>query len=392
VTRALLVLAAALPALGDPPAKPHATAHYDLYAPSGDAADIGKLLEALHANLTKYFGRAPKGRLQVWIYEDFDAFQTALREDKQPLVQAGGYYSPDTKKAYLWPQPSAYFTRQLILHEATHQFHYLAATGNRSPSAGWYTEGLAEYFGMHNWDGEELRTGVVPAVTLENYPAKALQQLTDLKDDAEAIGTCAKPVDRPLGWALTHYLVNRHPQRWRALAAMLDEGTKPEKAWEKAIGKAGPEFRKDFRAWLESHPQPLRILWVSWQERGDWIEADSEWCAGAAWTTKPERVEVEVEGLSGTLNAGLMLNQTGGKDFVMVQAREKRVSVVRRAGGADSEIAWANAPAGTATLLAVRDGADWVVTAAGTELARVPWDGDAGLYAEGCKARFRVKK
>ena len=49
----------------------------------------------------------------------------------------------------------------LALGVSDSAFAFVAfATGNRSPKATWYTEGLAEYFGMHNWDGKTL-TGVV---------------------------------------------------------------------------------------------------------------------------------------------------------------------------------------------------------------------------------------
>jgi hypothetical protein len=370
----------------------HATAHYDLVAEAGDAKDIGAMLEALYGHLSRYFGRAPRERLRVEFYATFDGFAAALRRDRQPEIKAGGYYSPVTKTAYLFAQPSEYYTRQLILHEATHQFHYLAATGNRSVSPFWYAEGLAEYFGMHNWDGSELRVCVVPALSLEDYPARALTQLTALKDDAQGIGTAAVPVERPLAWALVSFLAGRFPDRWRALAAKLDDGEKPEKAWEKCVGEAGPEFAKQFRAWIEEHQQPFRILWVSWQERGDRIEGRSDAC-GVALVRKPgDRLEACVEAKTGALNAGLLLNRTGDRDYVLVRAQEGRVSLVRRAAGKDAELAFVESPGPAAALVAVREGDEWVVRAAGKELGRVPAAGDAGLFAEGCGASFKVAR
>ena len=34
-------------------------------------------------------------------------------------VSGGGYYSEERRKAYVYIQPSEYYTRQLVLHEAT---------------------------------------------------------------------------------------------------------------------------------------------------------------------------------------------------------------------------------------------------------------------------------
>ena len=139
-------------------AEEHETKHYRLHGEKVDVKDVGRMLEGLHKNLTKHFGRAPKGKLRIEVYGNRKRWQDALRRDGITPPNAGGYYSPKTKTGYLFVQPTKYFTRQLILHEATHQFHYLAATNNNSPGCFWYVEGLAEYFGMHNWDGKELRT------------------------------------------------------------------------------------------------------------------------------------------------------------------------------------------------------------------------------------------
>jgi hypothetical protein len=184
VKRAAAAWFAAALAAAEPAGIETRSAHYDLYTESVDAAEAGAVLDALWDRLKEHFGSAPEGRLRVEVYATKDGMHGALERDRQWKVDAGGCYAPDTKKAYLWVQPSESFTRQLLIHEATHQFHFLAATGNRGPAAEWYTEGLAEYFGMHNWDGKELKIGVVPAVSLEDYPAQAARQLSALGADA----------------------------------------------------------------------------------------------------------------------------------------------------------------------------------------------------------------
>src|ERR1017187_7201487 len=147
------------------------TEHYDIHVEGLDVADVGRMLEQLHGHLKSYFGKAPEGRLSVGVYATQERWAAALQADRQYVpLGAGGYYAPFTRKAYLWVQPSTYFTRQVLLHECTHQFHWLVATGNLAPSALWYTEGIAEYFGMHNWDRKTRQTCGIPGGTLAGHP------------------------------------------------------------------------------------------------------------------------------------------------------------------------------------------------------------------------------
>jgi hypothetical protein len=61
----------------------------------------------------------------------------------------------------LWvsEQPSHYYRRHLLLHEGTHWF-MTRKYGRYGPP--WLMEGLAEWFSTHRWDGQQLRTGVIP--------------------------------------------------------------------------------------------------------------------------------------------------------------------------------------------------------------------------------------
>ncbi|MBI2920677.1 MAG: hypothetical protein HYY18_06285 [Planctomycetes bacterium] len=377
-----------------PPGTEIKTAHYDLYAEGVDPEDTGAMLEALHKNLTRHFGAAPADRLRVEVYATYDAYKEGMKRDKEAEVKAGGYYAPGTKKAYLWVQPSAYFTRQLILHEATHQFHYLAATRNKSPTGGWYVEGIAEYFGMHNWDGKELKTGVVPAVTLEDYPAQALKQFDDLKQDLEGIVEGRVAHDRPLGWALFHYLINNHPKGFRAVAARLDEGAKPGKAWEKAFGKSTAGMVKGFRAWMESHAQPWRILWVSWQERGDRLEGKSDVIGIALLKEPADSLEAEVEVVTGTAKAGLVFGFRSGDEYLLLQVLPgNRAQIARKSAGVFSVVSAKEyeAGAGAPVVRIAMEGKEAVATVNGTEIGRLEASGALGLNAEGCGALFRVK-
>lgn len=391
--RALTALAFAVAALdaGADAGVEAKTSHYDLYAESVDATEAGAVLDALWDRLHEYFGSAPEGRLRVEIYATKAGMQAALERDRQWKVDAGGYYAPDTKTAYLFVQPSDYFTRQLLIHEATHQFHFLAATGNRGPAAEWYTEGLAEYFGMHNWDGKTLQTGVVPSVTLEDYPAQASKQLAALEDDAQAVAIGTARCDRPLAWALVHYLVNVRPGWWRALSGRLDDHELPSTAWANACGEAGPDLGRDLRAWIDVHQQPLRIAWIAWQERGELLEGKAGVVSAVFFKEAPASFEAEIELVSGDQKTGIAFNRKGD-EYSLFQVLGSTARVVRREGGAWKRLASADVPAhDRATVSFRRDGADAVLSANGVEVFRAPFDGEVGLNVEGCCARFRLK-
>lgn len=353
------------------------TEHYDIHAEGVDEADVGRMLEALHADLTKHFGRAPKEKLRVEIYKTRDAWADALKRDKQIVPEgAGGYYAPGTKKAYLYAQPSEYFTRQLILHEATHQFHYLAATGNRNVAEGWYTEGIAEYFGMHNWDGKTLKTGVVPAVTLEDYPAKALEQFDARKQDFP--GLIGGTADRPEAWALFHFLMNNHRTKFKAMTPLLDQGKKAADAWKSVFGKA--DFGKAFREWLVEKQQPWKIVWVSWQELGDRIEGKSDVNGLAVLKKSPDRLEVEIE--SDAL-AGLVFGYKSADEFTVFQRTAGGYRVVRRKDGKWETLATGDKKG---KLAATRKGELFVD---GEKIGSFD-AGDLGLNVDGGRALFKV--
>ncbi len=379
-----------------------AAAPYTVYAEGLDPVEIARMLGGLHADLTRHFGRSPKPGLSVAVYASRRTFADALTRDRQPAPRsAGGYYSPSTRKVYLYAQPSAYFTRQLILHECTHQFHWLVATGNRAPSAGWYTEGLAEYFAMHNWDGRRLRTGVVPAITLEDYPAKALEAFEAAGRDLEAVATCQVPCGRPLAWALVHFLMNAHEGRFRELSRRLDRRDDPAAAWRAVFADTAPALGEALRRWIEQHAQPWRIVWTAWQQRGEAIEGRSATNALAVLKQTPARLTVDVEPVGDKLKAGLAFAYRSPEDFHLFQVVEGgRYRVLRRKGTVWVLLSHGRVPAPTTTattrpaqtveltVVAGDDGA--TLFANGRQVERVAVTGQVGLNVDACIARFRV--
>ncbi len=68
-----------------------------------------------------------------------------------------GYQWED--QLFLTEQPSDYYRRHLLLHEGTHWFLWKFLSGNGPP---WFSEGMCEQLGTHEWDGVRLTLGVIP--------------------------------------------------------------------------------------------------------------------------------------------------------------------------------------------------------------------------------------
>jgi len=157
---AILLLLLAAPAAAAPEPIRVETEHYALLAETdrAEAEELGRVLEAAWPQLEAFFGAAPDldgdERLPVRFFATKESFAAGLRADGIAPPASGGYYHPPNRTAWLWRQPTIYNTRCLLLHEVTHQFHFLARTGNRSLPQNWYVEGLAEHLGRHEWDGE----------------------------------------------------------------------------------------------------------------------------------------------------------------------------------------------------------------------------------------------
>ena len=371
------------------------TTNYDLYVEAGvDPVETGRMLDALHQQLTAFFGRAPEGRLRFEIYRDQEGFEAALARDNQPYEDGAGLYGPTFRKVWLAVQPTEHYTRQLILHEATHQFHFLVATGNRFPSAHWYMEGFAEYMGLHNWDGRELATGVVPAITLEDYPARAFKAFDEADWDFGAAVRGEIDVGQAGGWALVHFLANHAPLRFRALATALDARQTPADAIAEIFAEAESALAVEFQRWLREHRQPWEWVWNSWQQRGEWIEGESEVVGMARLKERRDRLEVVMDPVEGDLDGGLVFGFRSREDFHVLKILGNRAAeVIRRYEGQWQRIAGPTPRpfAAGPRRLAVEQGRDGVRLLVDGQLVHsMPVSGDMGLLVDASRVRFRV--
>lgn len=103
--------------------------------------------------------RVEDWRLRIYLMEDEAKFRAlGLWPNQSQEFQHGlslGY------EVWVRKQPTDYYQRHLLLHEATHSF---MSTLLGSCGPGWYMEGMAELCGTHAWDprSRDLRLAVMP--------------------------------------------------------------------------------------------------------------------------------------------------------------------------------------------------------------------------------------
>jgi hypothetical protein len=304
--------------------------HYRLESEGSraEAEEFARVLETAYRELSAYFEAEPKLRegekLLVRFFETREAWAGALRAvGAGAPAGAGGMYWEANRTAYLYRQPTRLFTRALLIHEATHQFHFLARTRNRSPAAEWYKEGLAECLGWHHWDGRELALGVLPVISLEDYPAQALRELGDPRLDLAAIVEGRAAGSRPVCWAIYRHLSTGDggkPLRgFEKLAAKLDGGAKPSSGFWRTFGQPAA-YRKRLVAWLEAEQQPFVPVFNEWEGLGpDRIRGFAPVVSACRLRARATRLQATLEVPRGDAawRGGGLLHHAGPEDYTI---------------------------------------------------------------------------
>ena len=323
------------------------TAHYRLEAEADEstATEYGRVLEAAHAGLADFFGREPEldqgARMRVRFFDTHDAWAAGMQSDGiEPPTDAGGYYAPSNRTAYLYRQPTQTFTRTLLVHEATHQFHYLARTRNAQPGSQWYREGVAEFLSWHTWDGATIRLGVRPRITLSDYAAQALAAVTTDGFDLDAVVAGRTWPGYPTAWALFRYLATGRDGKplkgFETFCRKMDAGGGVGPLFRRHF-RGGTRFRKDFVAWLRAEQQPWTWMFNEWEDRGDGA------FRGFAGVVSACRLKADAGRLAAVLEVppegpwcgGLLLHYGGADDYTVALLDHRRgLRVDRRVDGA----------------------------------------------------------
>lgn len=270
IGRVALVLAASAPARASGELGPPLVgARFELRSegPQVEAREWLAVLEAAWPQYASFFGAAPKlgadERLAVQVHETSEAMNAALERDGVGRIAAGGIYAFKTRKAYFFRQPSAWYTRALLIHECAHQFH--ARLHGDKDRPGWYAEGVVEHLAQHAWDGTNLQLGIVAPISLEDYPKAALARL-DASDFDFAARLADGGFDRPLGMHLVRLLHRRHAADFRAARKKLDAGRPLDPADWARFGRRD-KLEAELRAMVAAEQQPFRVGFVDWDAR-----------------------------------------------------------------------------------------------------------------------------
>jgi len=148
-------------------------------------------------------------------------------------------------------RPEALRTVATIVHEATHQIAFNCGLHTRlSDCPRWFSEGIAEYF-----ETPDLRSakgwsniGAVNPPRLAQFqqyaaarPANSLETL--LRDDARWTDPKQSLDAYAEAWALTYFLIHKHPKEYVAYLAML---SKKKPLLQDGPGKRLEQFRQAF--------------------------------------------------------------------------------------------------------------------------------------------------
>ena len=120
-----------------------------------DTRDLGKIFESATDQWCKYFDisldLAQNWQMRAMLIFDRRRFDKAgLMPNSLPDFLAGFQRGHEM---WVYLQPGDYYTRHLLLHEGTHAFMQWFLGGTGAP---WYSEGMAELLGVHQWKENAL--------------------------------------------------------------------------------------------------------------------------------------------------------------------------------------------------------------------------------------------
>jgi len=243
----------------------HATTHYLIFfnTSSAYARWCGSLFERLYMAFTNLWTRKgfdlhkPEFPLVAVVFADRPSY---LKFARPELGEAGesipGYFGLTSNRMTMYDltgfesygrnggrigtsaqinkilkQPNALRTVSTIVHEATHQIAFNCGLHTRlSDCPRWFSEGIAVYFetpdlgSTRGWRG----IGAVNPTRLARFqqyrasrPANSLETL--LADDARFTDPKRSLDAYAEAWALTYFLINKHPKAYVAYLDMLSK-------------------------------------------------------------------------------------------------------------------------------------------------------------------------
>lgn len=253
------------------------TAHYELRGTvsAERARGLARLLEAAYVRMAELVGRQPPPGHRLCI----NVFQTARQRDRAlgARLHAGGIFLYTDQQCYVAMQPTRYFTRHLLLHEATHQFVCAAFGRTVDFLPAWLSEGLAEYVAHHNWDGQVLHTGRWDVVTLPGNDR--LAEARALLDRGKlTIGDVLRSdgSERAGPWVLTYVLMAHHRETLRQYIrhCLANAGTEEPTAQQAVdwfadvFGWDQASLQVELHRFVRRSARRWAVLWPDWEQCG----------------------------------------------------------------------------------------------------------------------------
>ncbi len=249
----------------------------------------------------------PEEQTRTWhvrgfLMQDRAVFEAAgVLPADLPEFQNGYSYQGEF---YLFNQTSEFYRRHLFLHEGTHTFQFGLT---KIHSDQWYTEGIAEYLGLHEWKDGKLRLGIMPA-TVDEVPkwgrieflqqairrgeTLTFAQLQNLKGPSFA-NTAS------YGWTWAAIAVLEHHPQYRERARRLRTNVSDAnfgEVWQKLFAKDLADLRDDI------------AIFVHGAEYGyDWERNRVEFRAGKPFPPDRHEGRCSVDSARGWQASGIQL-------------------------------------------------------------------------------------
>ena len=304
------------------------------------AVALPTLIDQLYPVWVDYFGELPEA-------EDGSEFQLTgyLMSEADPYIAAGllpaefrtlQHGQHRGLEFWMYDQPTDYYRRHLLIHEATHCFMTIVPSRQLQPL--WYLEGMAELLGVHEFDDDGSATYSLMPRSSESVSGfgrvELIQQMI-----AEGRGLTVAGVNK-LGvpefsesrsepyawsWAFCRFL-DSHPRyrgRFRELCYLRD----------------GIDFVQGLDA---AYHDDMSILWIEWElfisqiEYGHQIDRSAIDFQGGVPLAPGESVTLDIAADRGWQPSG-----------VRVEAgRTYRISATGEITLADEPVPWVSTPRG----------------------------------------------
>lgn len=239
------------------------SAHYDLRVegPPELAAEIEAVLEQSWPRFAAFYGGEPrlaKGeRLGFSLYASRESWERGILGDRtrQPSMVDRAYFSPKSKKVYVYRDPIDHVTRAHSIYAAYLQFHGLAKAKNIDLDRAWYVHGIAEMFAEHTWHDGVLEVLVRRRMSVIDPAAEALRALRA----SPKLWSHEQLALSGVRWAAVSFASDRHPAELSKLALGATGSKMSGEDFQRSLGPKDV-VGKEFWSWLEGAQVPFEVL------------------------------------------------------------------------------------------------------------------------------------